>query len=108
MGRNKCITAPIRRKTVIPALGEAHAKGYRRESKDLRWGTKSAINYVHLLITTISKFIQTQALRATLDNCITAIFYGIDHRCLVGAKHDRRQIIAEKINVRAKHSGRYL
>ena len=49
VGRNKCTTDQIGRKTVIPALGEAHAKGYRRESKDLRWRTKSAINYVRLL-----------------------------------------------------------
>ena len=27
----------------------SYEPSYRRESKDLRWGTKSAINYVHLL-----------------------------------------------------------
>ena len=37
-------------KLSLPRPCEALAKGYRRESKDLRWGTKSAINYVHLLI----------------------------------------------------------
>ncbi len=36
-------------KLSFPRPCEAHAKGYRRESKDLRRGTKSAINYVHLL-----------------------------------------------------------
>jgi len=49
VGRNKYTTDHIRRKTVIPALGEAHAKGYRRESKAYRRRKKSAINYVHLL-----------------------------------------------------------
>ncbi len=40
---------PSEEKTVIPADGGLRGGKLRRESKDLRWGTKSAINYVHLL-----------------------------------------------------------
>ncbi len=40
----------MRRKPVIPADGGLRGGKLRRESKDLRGGTKSAINYVHLLM----------------------------------------------------------
>ncbi len=39
----------IRRKTVIPADGGLRGGKLRRESTAYRPGTKSAINYVHLL-----------------------------------------------------------
>ena len=37
---------------ILSSLFSLLSPSYMRESKDLRWGTKSAINYVHLLILT--------------------------------------------------------
>jgi len=55
-----------KRKYILYSLFSILSPSYRRESKDLRWVTKSAINYVHLLISVIEHWIKSDKIYKNL------------------------------------------